>query len=49
VRENAFIDPHFDAANEQLQRCGGDLTFLKMTAVRHPGFWKFKFFNGLGG
>jgi len=48
VRENAFIDPHFDAANEQLQRCG-DLTFFKMTAVRHPGFWKFKFFNDLGG
>jgi len=27
----------------------GDLTIFKMAAVRHLGFWKVKFFNGLGG
>jgi len=27
----------------------GDLTVFKMAAVRHLGFSKFKFFNGLDG
>jgi len=27
----------------------GDLTVFKIPAVRHLGFWKFKFFNGLDG
>jgi len=27
----------------------GDLTVFILAAVRHLGFWKFKFFNGLGG
>jgi len=26
----------------------GDLTVFTMAAVRHLGFWKFNFFNGLG-
>jgi len=32
---------------KRLQRYG-DLTVFKMAAVRHLGFWKFKFFNVLG-
>jgi len=31
------------------QTVAGDLTDFKMAAVRHLGFWKFKFFNGLEG
>jgi len=27
----------------------GDLTVFKMAAVRHLGFWKFKFLYGLDG
>jgi len=27
----------------------GDLTVFQMAAVRHLGFWKFRFFNGLDG
>jgi len=27
----------------------GDLTVFKMAAIRHLLFWKFKFFNVLGG
>jgi len=33
---------------KRLQRYG-DLTVLKMAAVRHVGFVKFDFFNGRGG
>jgi len=33
---------------KRLQRCG-DLTVFKMAAVRHLGFVKFEFFNGLRG
>ena len=32
---------------KRLRRYGDLTVFFKMAAVRHLGFWKFKFFNGL--
>ena len=41
-------EPGVDSRDEGLQRYG-DLTVFKMAAVRHLGFVKFEFFNGLRG
>ena len=46
LRQHAKFRPK---SVKRLQRYGDLTVFFKMAAVRHLGFWKFKFSNGLGG
>ena len=49
VRDQCAPQCQISSKSVKRLRRYSDLTVFKMAAVRHLGFWKFKFFNGLGG